>query len=42
MSQLSTAPRRVAPTGERATRLYALLLRLAPRGFREAHGALAR
>lgn len=39
MSQLSTAPRRTAPSGERAVRLYALLLRLAPRGFREAHGA---
>ncbi|MDE3230870.1 MAG: hypothetical protein KGO05_13410 [Chloroflexota bacterium] len=39
MPQLSTAPRRMAPSGERATRLYALLLRLAPRGFREAYGA---
>ena len=39
MSQLSTAPRRSAGVGARVTRLYALLLRLAPRGFREEHGA---
>ena len=39
MSQLSTAPRRSAATGARVTRLYSLLLRLAPRGFREEHGA---
>ncbi len=39
MSRLSSAPRRTTATGDRVTRIYALLLWLAPRAFREAHGA---
>lgn len=39
MSHVSSAPRKAAPSVERATRAYTLLLRLYPLAFREEHGA---